>query len=109
MLQEYLYLLSFYRAVSIAISYGLDDREVGVRVPVESRIFFSPRRPDQLWGLTKSPIHKVPGALSSGVKRQGRKADYSPPTCRHLLGLAVCLSNVGALTSRNPMGLHGLE
>jgi hypothetical protein len=23
--------------------------------------------------------------------------------------LAVCLSNVGALTSRNPMGLHGLE
>jgi hypothetical protein len=26
--------------------------------------------------------------------------------CRHLL--AVCLSNVGALTSRNPMGLHGL-
>jgi hypothetical protein len=26
--------------------------------------------------------------------------------CRHLL--AVCLSNVGALTSRNPMGLHSL-
>jgi hypothetical protein len=26
--------------------------------------------------------------------------------CGHLL--AVCLSNVGALTSRNPMGLHGL-
>jgi hypothetical protein len=23
--------------------------------------------------------------------------------------LAVCLSNVGALTSHNPMGLHGLE
>jgi hypothetical protein len=22
--------------------------------------------------------------------------------------LAACLSNVGALTSRNPMGLHGL-
>jgi hypothetical protein len=27
--------------------------------------------------------------------------------CRHLL--AACLSNVGALTSRNPIGLHGLE
>jgi hypothetical protein len=26
---------------------------------------------------------------------------------RHLL--AVCLSNVGALTSRNPMGLYGME
>jgi hypothetical protein len=30
--------------------YGLDDRGVGVRVPVRSRIFFSPRRPDRLWG-----------------------------------------------------------
>jgi hypothetical protein len=27
--------------------------------------------------------------------------------CRYLL--AVCLNNVGALTSRNPMGLQGLE
>jgi hypothetical protein len=27
--------------------------------------------------------------------------------CGHLL--AGCLSNVGVLTSRNPMGLHGLE
>jgi hypothetical protein len=26
----------------------------------------------------------------------------------HTLKLPVCLSNVGALTSRNPMGLHGL-
>jgi hypothetical protein len=36
--------------VSIATSYGLDDRGVGVRVPVESRIFSSPRLPDRLWG-----------------------------------------------------------
>jgi hypothetical protein len=36
--------------VGIAISYGLDDREVGVRVPVELRIFSSPDRPDRLWG-----------------------------------------------------------
>jgi hypothetical protein len=37
-------------AVSIAPGYGLDDREVGVRVPVGSRIFTSPCRPDRLWG-----------------------------------------------------------
>jgi hypothetical protein len=34
--------------VGIATSYGLDDRGVGVRVPVGSRIFASPNRPDWL-------------------------------------------------------------
>jgi hypothetical protein len=37
-------------AVFIATGYGLDDRGVGVRVPVRSRIFSSPRRRDRLWG-----------------------------------------------------------
>jgi hypothetical protein len=32
--------------VAIATGYGLD----GVRVPVGSRIFSSPQRPDRLWG-----------------------------------------------------------
>jgi hypothetical protein len=34
--------------VGIAYAYGLDDRGVGVRVLVGSRIFSSPRRPDRL-------------------------------------------------------------
>jgi hypothetical protein len=34
----------------IATGYGLDDRGVGVRVPVVSKIFSSPSRPDRLWG-----------------------------------------------------------
>jgi hypothetical protein len=37
-------------AVSIATGYGLDDRGVGVRVPVKAEIFNSPQRPDCLWG-----------------------------------------------------------
>jgi hypothetical protein len=37
-------------AVDIVTDYGLDDRGVGVRVPVGWRIFSSPRRPDRLWG-----------------------------------------------------------
>jgi hypothetical protein len=37
-------------SVGIATGYGLDDRAVGVRVPVGSRIFFSPCPPDWLWG-----------------------------------------------------------
>jgi hypothetical protein len=34
--------------VDIATDYGLDNQGVGVRVPVVSRIFSSPRRPDWL-------------------------------------------------------------
>jgi hypothetical protein len=37
-------------SVGIATGYGLDDREVGVRVPVRTRIFTSPCRPDGLRG-----------------------------------------------------------
>jgi glutamine synthetase len=48
-------------AVGIAISYGLDDRGVGVRVPVESRTFFSPHLPDRLGG---------PPSLLSNVYRR---------------------------------------
>jgi hypothetical protein len=45
-------------AVGIATGYGLDDREVGVRVQAGSSIFSSPRRPDRLWG--------PPNLLSNG-------------------------------------------
>jgi hypothetical protein len=38
--------------VGIATGYVLDDRGVGVRVPVGSRIFSSSCRPDLLWGLS---------------------------------------------------------
>jgi hypothetical protein len=54
-------------AVGIATGYGLDNREVGVRVPVGSRIFTSPYRPDRLWG----PPNR---RLFPGVE-----ADHSPP------------------------------
>jgi hypothetical protein len=57
-------------AVDIATGYLLDDREVGVLVPVGSRIFTSPCHPDRLWGPDSFP----------GIKRQGREADHSPPT-----------------------------
>jgi hypothetical protein len=37
--------------VGIATGYGLDDREVGVRVAIGFRIFSSPCRLDRLWGI----------------------------------------------------------
>jgi hypothetical protein len=46
--------------VGIATGHGLDERGVGVRVPVGSRIFSSPRRPDRFW----SP----PNLLSNGYR-----------------------------------------
>jgi hypothetical protein len=44
-------------SVGIATAYELDAREVGIRVPVGSRIVTSPCRPDRLWG---------PPSLSNG-------------------------------------------
>jgi hypothetical protein len=41
---------SIIRSIGIADGYGLDDRGVGVRVPVTSKLFSSPRPPDRLWG-----------------------------------------------------------
>jgi glutamine synthetase len=40
--------MSRYSAIDIATIYGLDNRGVVVRVPVESRVFFSPQHPDRL-------------------------------------------------------------
>jgi hypothetical protein len=46
--------------IDVTIGYGLDDQGTGVAVPVGSRIFFSPRRPDRLRG----PLN----VLSSGYR-----------------------------------------
>jgi hypothetical protein len=60
--------------LSIATAHGLDDRRVGVRIPVGPRIFTSPYRPDAIWG---PPIHLSNG--HRGLKRQWHEADYLPP------------------------------
>jgi hypothetical protein len=46
--------------VGIAIGYGLDDRGVGVRIPVGSRSSSSPSHPDRLYGQ--------PNLLSNGYR-----------------------------------------
>jgi hypothetical protein len=57
-------------AVSIATGYGLDDRGVRVRVPVELRIFFPPHHP---WAFGAHPASYPmdTGALSPGGKATG--------------------------------------
>jgi hypothetical protein len=62
--------------VGIATGYGLDDRGVGVRVPVGSRFFSTSSRP--ALRPSRPPIQWVLGALSPGIKRKGRGTDHSP-------------------------------
>jgi hypothetical protein len=57
--------------------YSLNGRGIGVRVPVGSRIFSSPRRLDRHWN-PQPPIQWLLGALSSEVEWQEREADHSP-------------------------------
>jgi hypothetical protein len=62
--------------VSIATGYGLDDRGVGVLVPVMARFNSTASRP--VLEPTQPSIQLVPGALSPVVNRPGREADHSP-------------------------------
>jgi hypothetical protein len=62
--------------VGIATGYRLDDRGVGVRVPVGSRIFSMSSRP--ALGSTQHPIQWLPVVL--WVKRPGHEADHTTPT-----------------------------
>jgi hypothetical protein len=65
-------------------------------VPVRSRIFSYPCRPDRLWG--------TPNLLSNvyrGVKLPGREADHSPQAS------AEVKKNVD-LYIHSPIGLHGV-
>jgi hypothetical protein len=66
-------------SVGIAAAYGLNDRDVGVRVPVGSK--FSLLQAVQTGSgvqITSYPVGT--GGFSPGVKRQGREADHSPST-----------------------------
>jgi hypothetical protein len=86
----YMYLVSRDSVVGIATSYELDDRRVGVRVPVGPRIFSTSSKP--ALRSTQPPIQWVPGALLPGVKRQGRDADHSPPASAQVKKMWIYIS-----------------
>jgi hypothetical protein len=61
-----------------ALGHGVDDWGFESRQGLEMFIFTTASRP--VLGSTQPPIQWVPGAISRGVKRPGRKADHSPPS-----------------------------
>jgi hypothetical protein len=74
-------------AVGIATGYGLDDRGIGVRVPVGATIFTSPYRLDWLWG--------PPSLLSNSleVRRPRCEADHSPATSAEVKKMCIYTLN----------------
>jgi hypothetical protein len=97
-------------AVGIATGCGLDDQGVRIRIPAGTRIFSSPCRPDRLWDLPSLPCDEYRGFSHLGVKRLGREADHSSPTCAKVkktwiytstlpyVFMAQCLSSLPFLT-----------
>jgi hypothetical protein len=64
----------------IPLGYGLDSRGSRVQFPAGVGIFLLTTATRTALGPIQPPIQWVPGALSLGVKRPGRKADHSPPS-----------------------------
>jgi hypothetical protein len=64
----------------IATGYGLDDRGVGVRVPLGWKIFlYSTLSRPALRSTQPPPIQWVLGSLSPRIKQPGHEANHSPP------------------------------
>jgi hypothetical protein len=65
--------MSLDSAVGIATGYGLDDRGIGVRVPVILRIFTFPCRPDRFWGSPILLSNGYRGLFPRGLSGRGVK------------------------------------
>jgi hypothetical protein len=77
--------------VGIAIGYGFDDRGVGVRVSVGSRIFCSSHRREWLWCPPNLLSNGYRGFFP-GVKRLRREADHSPSTTAEVKQIRIYTS-----------------
>jgi hypothetical protein len=76
--------ISLTKFVKVSSYLGLDDRGVGVRVPVGARFFFSPRRPDRCWGPPSLLSNGYQGLFPRG-KTVGAWSWHSPVRLRSVM------------------------
>jgi hypothetical protein len=85
-------------SIGIVTGCGLDDRAVGFRIPVGSRIFFSPRRPDLLSGppslLSNGHRELFPRGKAAGAWSWALTSNY----CRGQGNVYLCI--------HSPIRLH---
>jgi hypothetical protein len=60
------------------MGYGLNGRGIGFDSPQGQDFFFSSTSSRLILGPIQSPIQRVPGSLSSEVKRPVRETDHCP-------------------------------
>jgi hypothetical protein len=70
---------TFFFSFYTVLGCELDDRGSRVRFPAGAGNVFR-RRVQNGSRAHQPPLQWVPGALSFGVKRQGREANHSPPS-----------------------------
>jgi hypothetical protein len=85
----------------LSLGYGLDDRGSRIRFPAGAGNFSLHHRVQNGSGAHPASYPMGNGALSVGVKRQGREADHSPPS-------SAKVKNVWSCTSTSPIHLHGV-
>jgi hypothetical protein len=85
-------------SVGITTGYGLDGGGGVDFRQGQDNFFFSIASRTALWP-NQPPVQKVLGAASTGVKRQGREADHSPPSSAEIKTEGI---------SPLPIRLHGV-
>jgi hypothetical protein len=86
-------------AVGTATGYQLDDRAVGVELPLRSFLFSVSSRP--ALGTTQPPLQWVPETLFLGIKRQEGESYHSLPASAEMKETCI-------YTSTLPIHLHGV-
>jgi hypothetical protein len=76
---------------SIATAYGLDDRRIGVRVPVGSSNFTFPYRSYRLWGTPNLLFKGYRELLPRGYSGRGLKLTTHIKEIVNLLAICVAV------------------
>ena len=75
----------------VGIATRLQIRRFGVRIPVETSLFSSPKRPDRLWGPPSFVFNEYRRSFQE-VNRPGREANHSPPSNTEVKNEWSCIS-----------------